>query len=50
MNFFWKREARRGRGFRVVKHPATKGSFFLTKPLSIVARRHGFKVSIRIVP
>lgn len=50
MNFYWKRFDRRGRGFKVVKHPATKGSFFLTKPLQIVGRRHGFKVAVRIVP
>lgn len=48
MNFYWKREARRGRGFKVVHHPATKGSYFLTEPLAIVAKKHGFKVSIKI--
>lgn len=50
MNFYWKRFGRRGRGFRVVKHPATKGSFFLTRPLAIVSKRNNFKTQIRIVP
>lgn len=50
MNFWWKREGRRGRKFMVVKHPATRGSHFLTGPAKIVARRYNFKVDTKILP
>lgn len=50
MNFWWKRKQRWGRKFMVVKHPTTKGSFFLTQPLKIVSARHGLKVTTRIIP
>jgi hypothetical protein len=50
MNFWWKREGRRGRKFAFVKHPATKGSHFLSGPAKIVAKKYHFKVNTNILP
>jgi len=50
MTFWWKRKQRWGVKFRVVKHPRTKGSYFLTRPAAIVAKRYNFKISTRIIP
>jgi hypothetical protein len=44
MKFRWKRMGGSYHYFKKVWHPATKGSYFLTIPLRIVAARHGFKV------
>jgi hypothetical protein len=44
MKFRWKRKGNVIVWREYVKHPAVRGSFFLTRPLSIVAKRHGFAV------
>ncbi len=44
MKFRWKRFGGTYHYFPKVWHPATKGSYFLTIPMRIVAARHGFKV------
>lgn len=44
MKFRWKRFGGGFFYFKKIKHPATKGSHFLTGPLRIVAARHGFTV------
>lgn len=44
MKFRWKRMGGTYHYFKVVRHPATKGSYFLTEPLRIVGARHGFIV------
>lgn len=49
MTFFWKRKGRIGLKFKMVYHPATKGSHFLSAPLAIVAKRHGFKVNTSVM-
>ncbi len=49
MNFWWKRKQRPGRRFHLVHHPATRGSFFLSGPAKIVAKRYNFKVNTKII-
>jgi len=44
MKFRWKRFGGVYAYFPLVWHPATKGSYFLTIPMRIVAARNGFKV------
>lgn len=44
MKFRWKRMGGQFAYFKTVRHPATKGSYFLTGPLRIVAARNGFIV------
>jgi len=44
MRFRWKRFGGKIFYFKKIRHPATKGSHFLTEPLRVVAARHGFVV------
>lgn len=44
MKFRWKRMGGGFFYFKKVRHPATKGSYFLTAPMRIVAARNGFAV------
>lgn len=50
MKFAWKRFGGRLTYLRKVRHPATKGSYFLTQPMKIIAQREGFKTTSRIQP
>jgi hypothetical protein len=50
MKFRWKRKAGALTFLRTVRHPKTKGSFFITQPAAIIARRHGYRVQTNIVP
>lgn len=45
MKFRWKRYGGGFFYFKVVRHPGTKGSYYLTIPMRIVAARYGFKVT-----
>lgn len=45
MKFRWKKMGGTFAYFKIVKHPATKGNYFLTAPLRIVAARNGFIVT-----
>jgi hypothetical protein len=45
MTFFWKRRGVMVYKIAWVRHPATKGSYFLSRPLQIVAQRHGLKAT-----
>lgn len=46
MKFRWKRKGNILVWREYVKHPAVRGSHYLTNPLAVVAKRHGFAVRV----
>lgn len=50
MKFAWKRFGGKIVYLEEVKHPATRGSFFISQPAAIVAKRYGAKVSGTLIP
>lgn len=50
MTFWWKRRGKMVYKIPWIVHPATKGSFFLSEPLRIVAKKHHMKVTGKILP